>query len=94
MDHKQTTSCFDALRWEEIWNKGKEGVKADGTRCRCVVRQKQQDKWLKDIFCSCAPRESKKPFFLGIIKDELGQKVGDEEEGTTRCQINVPLLHK
>lgn len=56
--------------------------------------KKQQDKWLKDIFCSCAPRESKKPFFLGIIKDELGQKVGDEGEGTTRCQINVPLLQK
>lgn len=53
----------------------------------------------RTFFCSFAPWESKKPFFSGIIKDGLGQKVGDggrggKEGGTTSCKINVPLLQR
>lgn len=63
--------------------RGKDGknVLADGARCTSVGRQKQQDKWLKDIFCSCGPWESKKPFFSEIIKNGIGQEVGDGGEG-------------
>ncbi len=64
----------------------------DGAWCRCAARQKQQDKKLKDVFRFCAPFESNKPFFTGMIKDWLGQKVGDGEVGERKEQVGAKLM--
>lgn len=75
------------LFWERgrIWSEGKEERMERTFRysawCTSVGRQVARQTAQGHFFCFCAPWESKDPFLSEIIKDGLGQEVGDGGEG-------------
>lgn len=84
MKHKQTSSCLEALQWEDRKSKeereyeegGMDGWNAlAGSACRASKGTRQT---AQGHFLFLWTLQSETPFFSEVIKNGLGQEVRDE----------------